>query len=71
MKTCIVPENKNTEQLFERFYRGDIARTQENIMSGYGVGLSIARMICEKLGGTLKAEYIGPDQICFTAKLKG
>ncbi len=67
--SCDQPENKDAEQLFERFYRGDAARTQQNNESGYGIGLSIARMICENLGGSLKAEYIDPDKIRFTAVL--
>lgn len=58
------------EQLFERFYRGDAARTQQNANSGYGMGLSIARMICENLGGSLTAAYPAADKIRFTAKIK-
>ena len=68
--TCTTRAAENPEQLFERFYRGDAARTQQNTGSGYGVGLSIARMICENLGGTLTAEYPASDRIRFTAKLK-
>ncbi len=68
--TCNTHETENPEQLFERFYRGDAARTQQNTRSGYGVGLSIAKMICENLGGTMTAEYPAADRIRFTAKLK-
>ena len=57
------------ERLFERFYRGDSARTQESAGSGYGIGLSAARAICENLGGTLKAEYPTVETIRFTAKI--
>ncbi len=64
---CEPPENKNTEQLFERFYRGDSARTQQGTESGYGIGLSMGRMIAEDLGGSLKAEYVADDRIRFTA----
>lgn len=68
--TCTARGTDDPEQLFERFYRGDSARTQQNTGSGYGVGLSIARMICENLGGTLTAEYPTSNKIRFTAKLK-
>ena len=68
--TCGDHAAENPERLFERFYRGDTARTQQNSSSGYGVGLSIARMICENLGGTLTAEYPDAIRIRFTAKLK-
>lgn len=54
------------ERLFERFYRGDAARTQKE-SSGYGIGLSAARAICENFGGKLTAEYSSADSIRFTA----
>ena len=66
--TCIVPENPDPERLFERFYRGDSARTQQSADSGYGIGLSAARSICENFGGTLKADYISENRIRFTAR---
>ena len=68
--SCEPGTERNPEQLFERFYRGDAARTQQNEKSGYGIGLSIAKMICENLGGSLNAEYPEPGLIRFTAKLK-
>ena len=40
--------------LFDRFYRGDESRSKEE-NSGFGIGLSIARAITEKHGGTIKA----------------
>ncbi len=40
--------------LFDRFYRGDASRSKEE-NSGFGIGLSIARAITEKHGGTIKA----------------
>ena len=41
--------------LFDRFYRGDESRSKEE-NSGFGIGLSIARAITEKHGGTIKAQ---------------
>ena len=46
---------KDLNVLFDRFYRGDEARTQKN--GGYGIGLSLARAIVENYNGTIRAEY--------------
>ena len=40
--------------LFDRFYRGDESRSKEE-NSGFGIGLSVARAITEKHGGSIKA----------------
>ena len=66
--TCTTPESLDTEPLFERFYRGDSARTQDNSISGYGIGLSAARSIAENFGGTLKAKYMENGMIRFIAR---
>lgn len=66
--TCCTPQNMDTEPLFERFYRGDGARTQDSSISGYGIGLSAARAIAENFGGTLKANYTGSETIRFVAR---
>lgn len=65
--TCDPSLEPDPEKLFERFYRGDAARTQENSSSGYGIGLSAARAICENSGGQLTAEYSSAESIRFTA----
>ena len=65
--TCDPSAEPDPERLFERFYRGDAARTQQEASSGYGIGLSAARAICENFGGTLTAKYTAEDLIRFTA----
>ncbi|MBQ7897731.1 MAG: HAMP domain-containing histidine kinase [Clostridia bacterium] len=67
--TCDPTPQPIPERLFERFYRGDFARTQKKDSSGYGIGLSAARAICESFGGKLIAEYSSPNTIRFTAKI--
>jgi signal transduction histidine kinase len=42
--------------LFDRFYRGDPARSSEN--SGYGLGLSIAKAIANQLGAELTVDSV-------------
>ena len=49
------------EQLFERFYRGDSARTQKN--GGYGIGLSAAKEIVRLNQGSLTANYETKQEI--------
>ena len=44
------------EKLFDRFYRGDSARTQKN--GGYGIGLSVAQAIAERHKGSITAENV-------------
>ena len=66
--SCDPDMNIDPEQLFERFYRSDSARTQSDQKSGYGIGLSVARSICESLDGTLTAHYPSRGKIRFTAK---
>ena len=48
-------------RLFDRFYRGDSARTNTEGRSGYGLGLSIAKAIAEKNQAQITAEenYMG------------
>ena len=66
--TCDTSLEPDPEKLFERFYRGDAARTQKKESSGYGIGLSAARAICENFGGKLTAEYSSAESIRFTAR---
>ena len=56
------PLNVSTDQLMERFVRGDFSRSGE----GSGLGLSIARDLCSLQGGKFEI-YIDGDM--FTAKI--
>lgn len=66
--TCEASVNSDPERFFERFYRGNSARTQDGTTSGYGIGLSAARTIAETFGGKLKAEYPKVGILRFTAR---
>lgn len=56
------------EKLFDRFYRGNSARTQKS--GGYGIGLSAAASIAELHKGSIKAIYEGGSTIIFKAEFK-
>ena len=50
------------EKMFDRFYRGDSARTQKG--GGFGIGLSVARAIVELHKGKIGAEFADEHTIC-------
>lgn len=54
-------------KLFDRFYRGDSARTQKS--GGYGIGLSAAQAIVENCKGEICAEYREDGRIVFTVRI--
>ncbi|GMA21653.1 ATP-binding protein [Arsenicicoccus piscis] len=54
----IAPEH--LPHVFERFYRGDAARSRDN--SGSGIGLTISKAIIDAHQGTIKAASPGPGQ---------
>ena len=56
------------DKLFDRFYRADPSRSNEK--SGFGVGLSIARSICEVHKGSIRAMSEDGRSIEFEAVLK-
>ncbi|WP_461612552.1 sensor histidine kinase [Clostridium sp. Marseille-QA1073] len=55
---------ENITKLFDRFYRADSARTQEN--GGYGLGLSIAKAIIDRLDGKIYADSVKDEGTTFT-----
>ncbi|MBU3874441.1 HAMP domain-containing histidine kinase [Faecalicatena sp. AGMB00832] len=65
--TCEKLPEGEPEKLFDRFYRGDSARTQKS--GGYGIGLSVAQAIVEAHKGTITAEYEDGNRIAFTVRI--
>ena len=53
-------------RVFDRFYRGDPARTRE---AGAGLGLALARGIVEAHGGNIRVASVPGDGSCFTVTL--
>ena len=64
--TCAQLPEAAADKLFDRFYRGDSARTQKN--GGYGIGLSAARALVEAQKGKISAKYENGDTVVFTAR---
>ena len=55
------------DKLFDRFYRGDDARTQKS--GGYGIGLSVAKTIVDALKGTITVQKQNENKIIFVITL--
>lgn len=61
-----IPADK-LPRIFDRFYRSDPSRSQET--GGYGLGLSIAKTVIERSGGSIHAEST-ENSTTFTFELK-
>jgi two-component system sensor histidine kinase BaeS len=61
-----IPKN-DLPHLFERFYRGDRARTRAS--GGSGLGLAIAKQWVEAHGGMIRAENVEGGGARFTIRL--
>lgn len=59
---CGMPKDE-LPHLFERFYRGKDARH-----SGFGIGMSLARMVIVRQNGTIKAENLPQGGMRFTIR---
>ncbi len=57
------------ERIFERFYRGDPARTRSKEVEGTGLGLSLSREIARAHGGDLILDFTPSKQSAFTLTL--
>lgn len=64
--TCDELPEGDLERLFDRFYRADSSRSREK--GGYGIGLSVAKAICENHGGMISAQREEGNVILFTAR---
>ena len=64
---CAQVPDGDLNRLFDRFYRPDASRTAAT--GGFGIGLSIAKSICEAHHGQIRASVQG-TVISFSAELK-
>ncbi|MBQ9233168.1 MAG: HAMP domain-containing histidine kinase [Lachnospiraceae bacterium] len=55
------------EKMFDRFYRGDSARTQKG--NGFGIGLSVAQAVVEAHKGHIRAVYPASNTIKFEVEI--
>ncbi len=61
-------EEKDMPLLFERFYRADKARTKRDT-EGFGLGLSIAKQIADKHGGSIDVKSKSGEGTRFSIRL--
>lgn len=58
---------EDRKQIFERFYRADKSRARES--GGYGLGLAIAKAICESCGGSIAVDSEPGSYTEFTVRI--
>lgn len=62
-----LPDSHQADRLFDRFYQVDPSRNRKT--DGFGIGLSIARNIAEAHRGSITAQILPDDKICFSVFL--
>ena len=62
-------EREEQEKIFERFYRADTSRSKANV-EGHGLGLSLARLLAQEMGGGLTVESAPQQGSIFTLALR-
>lgn len=60
---------KDTDKLFDRFYRSDEARTHDGEKGGYGIGLSIALAVTQAHKGRIECTTQG-NTVLFTVRFR-
>jgi two-component system, OmpR family, sensor histidine kinase CiaH len=60
-------KKRDLPRIFDRFYRPDPSRTQDS--GGFGLGLSVARAILDKMGGKISATSVENESTTFTFTL--
>jgi signal transduction histidine kinase len=65
--SCQTLPDAPPERLFERFFRGDAARTQKD--GGYGIGLSVAQAVAAMHRGKIEAFYDDEHTVRFKVEL--
>jgi signal transduction histidine kinase len=53
--------------IWERFYRGESARTEDR--RGAGLGLALVKELVEAMGGTVEVESVVEEGSCFTVRV--
>lgn len=61
-------DDETLRHLFDRFYRADASRSKES--GGYGIGLSVAKAIAEKHGGSIRVNQDKHGRLAFICSLR-
>ncbi|MGI9242715.1 MAG: sensor histidine kinase, partial [Verrucomicrobiales bacterium] len=68
LNTGAVISAEDREKIFDRFYRVDPSRSSSEGAAGFGLGLSLARVIAEAHGGELKLLRSHDGETVFTVR---